>query len=204
MCDLVEASSSLPAEFVSRIRVLHEEPQRSYHAWSHPQALLRRLAEVRDRLHDPLAVECAILLHDAVYDPTRSDNERRSAALAAELLAGVVPDATLVRTIRLIEATERHEVPVGLTAEEGADARILLDLDLSILGAEPAAFDAYEAGVRHEYRHVSDDAFRAGRADILARFLARERLYLSDWGHERFEAAARTNLERSLAKLRCG
>ena len=199
-----QAAAGLPADLVGRIRALHETPERGYHAWSHPQALLQLLGEVRGHLHDPLAVECAILLHDAVYDPTRSDNERQSAALAADLLAGLVPDATLARTLRLIEATERHEVPGGLTAKEAADARVFLDLDLSILGADAEAFDAYEAGVRHEYRHIPDAAFRTGRADILARFLARDRLYLSDWGHDRFEAAARANLARSLAKLRGG
>lgn len=160
------------------------------------------MGEVRDGLHDPLAVECAILLHDAVYDPRRGDNEQRSAALARELLSGVVPAATLARTVRLIEATEQHQLPPDVAVCEAADARIFLDLDLSVLGAAPVVFDAYEAGVRHEYRHVPDADFRRDRAKILADFLARERLFLSDWGRDRFEAQARANLRRSLEALR--
>ena len=81
---------------------------------------------------------------------------------------------------------------------------MFLDMDLSILGAAPEVFDAYEAGVRHEYREVPDEAFRAGRAAILEGLLAREALYFSDWGRERFEAAAHQNLVRSIAKLRAG
>jgi predicted metal-dependent HD superfamily phosphohydrolase len=77
-----------------------------------------------------------------------------------------------------------------------------LDMDLSILGATAADFDAYEAGVRHEYREIPEALFRAGRAAILEGFLARERLYFSDWGRARFEAAARDNLKRSIARLR--
>ncbi|HEY1752426.1 MAG TPA: phosphohydrolase [Caulobacteraceae bacterium] len=192
----------LPAALIEQIRKLHGGPERAYHAWSHPQALLGLLAEVRGQLADPLAVECAILLHDAVYDPTRADNEAKSAVLARDLLAGVVPDATLERAVSLIEATARHEVPAGMPADEAADCRVFLDMDLSILGADPEAFDGYEAGVRHEYRHVPDAAFRQGRAAVLERFLGRERLYMSGWGHQRFEAKARENLARSLRALR--
>ena len=192
----------LPPDLIARIARLHAGPDRGYHAWSHPQALLALLPDVRDRLADPLAVECAILLHDAVYEPAAADNERRSAVLARELLHGVVPDETLRRTVRLIEATERHEVPADATGAEAVDISIFLDLDLSILAAAPAAFDAYEAGVRHEYRNVPENMFRLRRAAILERFLARERLYLSDWGRTRFEAPARANLARSLATLR--
>lgn len=191
----------LPAQLTRRIRRLHDDPRRGYHAWSHPQALLELLAEVRGRLADRLAVECAILLHDAVYDPRRTDNERRSAALARDLLTGVVPAATLERAVRLIEATERHRVPDDLSEAEAADMRIFLDMDLSVLAAADDVFDTYEAGVRHEYAHVSDADFRQGRAAILAGFLARDRLYLSDWGRVRFEARARANLSRSLAAL---
>jgi predicted metal-dependent HD superfamily phosphohydrolase len=195
-------SVALPPALLQRIEALHAGPERGYHAWSHPLALLALLDELRGQLHDPLAVECAILLHDAIYDPTRADNERRSAELARELLAGVVPDATLARCVRMIEATEQHQVLVEAPAGEIADLRIFLDLDLSILGASEAAFDAYEAGVRHEYRHVPENAFRAGRAAVLQRFVARPRLFMSEWGAQRFETAARANLWRSLRRLR--
>ncbi len=191
----------LPTHLIRRIRPLYDDPRRGYHAWSHPLALLELLAEVRDRLADPLAVECAILLHDAVYDPRRTDNEHRSAALARELLAGVVTEATLERAVRLIEATERHQVPEDMPEREAADMRVFLDMDLSVLAAADDAFDAYEAGVRHEYAHVPDAEFRQGRAAILAGFLARDRLYLAEWGRARFEARARANLRRSLAAL---
>jgi predicted metal-dependent HD superfamily phosphohydrolase len=194
--------TGLPPDLIEKARRLHSGPERGYHAWSHPEALLRLLSEVRDRLHDPLAVECAIILHDAIYDPTKSDNEARSAALAREMLGGVVPANTVRRAVQLIEATERHLVPETLAADEAEDMRIFLDLDLSILGASPDAFDLYEAGVRHEYRHVPESAFRAGRARILEQFLSREWLYMSPWGRERLEAKARENLQRSLAALR--
>ena len=192
----------LSAALIDKIRVLHAGPDRGYHGWSHPLALLALHGEVAGMLHDAEAVRCAILLHDAIYEPRRKDNERRSAALAAEMLKDVVPEPTLGRTLRLIEATAHHAIPADLPADEMADMALFLDMDLSILGAAPAVFDAYEAGVRHEYREVPEAAFRAGRAAILEGFLAREALYFSDWGRDRFEAAARDNLRRSIAALR--
>jgi predicted metal-dependent HD superfamily phosphohydrolase len=194
----------LPAALIAECQRLHTDSRRGYHGWSHPLALLALLPDIAASLSDPLAVECAILLHDAVYDPVRSDNERQSADLARRLLAGRVGPASLERAVSLIGATERHLVPEGLTPEEEQDARIFLDMDLSILGAEIEAFDAYEAGVRHEYSHVQEAAFRKGRAAILERFLERDWLYLTDWGRDRFEARARVNLKRSLDRLQAG
>ena len=187
---------------LNRIADLHRGPDRGYHGWTHPLALLDLWKEVRDGLDDPLAVRCAILLHDAVYEPRAADNEARSAALAAEMLDGVVPPETLARTVRLIEATAKHAIPDNLPADEHGDMAMFLDMDLAILAAPQAEFDAYEAGVRHEYREVPEAAFRAGRARILEGFLARDALYLSPWGRAAFEAGARANLDRSIRRLR--
>jgi predicted metal-dependent HD superfamily phosphohydrolase len=184
------------------IRALHESENRGYHGWSHPLALLGLLAEVETELDDPLAVRCAILLHDAIYEPRQSDNETRSAELARRMLDGVVPAATLERAVRLIEATQRHAIPEDLPPGEVGDMARFLDMDLSILGAAPEAFDAYEAGVRYEYREIPEAAFRAGRAAILERFLQRDALYFSDWGKARFEVRARENLRRSISQLK--
>lgn len=187
---------------LNRIADLHRGPDRGYHGWTHPLALLDLWKDVRDGLDDPLAVRCAILLHDAVYEPRAADNEARSAALAAEMLDGVVPPETLARTVRLIEATAKHAIPDNLPADEHGDMAMFLDMDLAILAAPQAEFDAYEAGVRHEYREVPEAAFRAGRARILEGFLARDALYLSPWGRAAFEAGARANLDRSIRRLR--
>jgi predicted metal-dependent HD superfamily phosphohydrolase len=81
----------LDDDLLNRIADLHSGPDRGYHGWSHPLALLALWDEVQDRLDDPLAVRCAILLHDAIYEPRAGDNETRSAALATEMLDGVVP-----------------------------------------------------------------------------------------------------------------
>ncbi len=193
--------SEVPAAVLSDLRRRYAEPQRAYHDWSHIEALLALFDEVRPRLTDWRAVLYAIIFHDVVYDPTRGDNEERSAELLRCALANELTPATLDRAVSLVTATKKHAVPDGLDDPERADAAIFLDMDLAILGADETSFDAYEGQIRAEYAHVPDEAFRAGRSRILQAFASRDRLYLSDWGHERFEAQARRNLARSLDRL---
>ena len=82
------------------------------------------------------------------------------------------------------------------------DARLLVDIDLSILGADPERFDEYEVQVRQEYSWVPGVLFRRKRREILQGFLARPRLYETDWFEQRLEAQARSNLQRSVRRLR--
>ena len=72
----------------------------------------------------------------------------------------------------MIEATAHH----GLDAPSG-DTAILLDADLAILAADPAAYSDYVSGVRAEYRHLDDDEWRAGRASVLQGFIDRTSIY---------------------------
>ncbi|MEI8008974.1 MAG: hypothetical protein WCI00_06405 [bacterium] len=44
------------------------------------------LYQIKHLLNDPDAVECALLFHDAIYDPTSKTNEEDSAALAEKML----------------------------------------------------------------------------------------------------------------------
>ena len=88
-----------------------------------------------------------------------------------------------------------------MTGTDRADAAGFLPLDLGILAAPPAAYDACVADIRREYAHVPDEAWRAGRGMILAGFAARERLFLTEEGFARWEAPARANVARERQAL---
>src|SRR5690606_36175629 len=122
------------------------------------------------------AVEAAIWFHDAIYDSRRSDNETRSAALAADRLSSRASPARLSRIAAMIEATATHTLPDLGDEAASRDAAFFLDMDLSVLGAPRDAFDSYEAAVRREYAWVDDEAWTAGRAAVLRKFLARPRI----------------------------
>ena len=81
------------------------------------------------------------------------------------------------------------------------DAAVLIDADLAILGAEPAAYAAYVHGVRHEYHHVPDDLWVPGRSAVLRSFLDRPAIYLTPCMAADRESRARANLAAELATL---
>ena len=104
------------------------------------------------------------------------------------------PTDRATRTARLVEATADH-VPTN------ADEAVLIDADLAVLGADPATYEAYARGVRREYAHVDDEAWRAGRATVLQGFLDRAAIYHTA-PMQACEARARANLAAELAGLR--
>lgn len=192
--------SLLDASLKAELAGLYEAAGRHYHGMGHVRALLAMAEAHAGDFADPEAVEAAIWFHDAVYDTHAKDSEARSAALAAARLSGRVEAPRLARIVAMIEATATHRVP-DLGTHAAQDAALFLDMDLSILGAPPALFDAYEAGVRLEYGWVPEERWRQGRAAVLAGFLERERIFHTDLFRGLYEAQARANLRRSLERL---
>lgn len=180
---------ALPDPLVAELAVAYGEPHRMYHNVTHIAELLRHFDEVTWR--QPAEVYVAIVFHDAIYLPGAKDNEARSAAWARR--AGLPVDGD--RVAELILATARH----GAIDHAGGDDALFLDCDMAILGAPPAEFDAYDAAIALEYRHVPPAAYAAGRRAFLAQLLAKPRIFLSDFFHLRLDAAARQNLARRLA-----
>ncbi len=191
----------VPVEILDHLEQRHAEVHRHYHTWTHIEALLSWQEKLARQLNDPTAVELAVLFHDAIYDPHATDNEAQSAALMMSALDGRVPPTTLARANRLILATAGHQLPDTTDPLLNADCAFFLDMDLSILGAAPAAFDTYEQAIRKEYAFVPAADYRQGRGAILRDFQARERLYFTDYFHDRLDRQARANLTRSIEKL---
>jgi predicted metal-dependent HD superfamily phosphohydrolase len=171
----------------------YSAPGRHYHDLKHIEDCLAALAGV-DNLSSAereILTE-AIWWHDVVYDPTRSDNEELSARLAE---ARIRPELRQ-EVGRLIRLTGTHQV-------EPSDrlGAILISIDLSILGAEGARYDAYAAAIRQEYSHVGDRDYRAGRAKVLSQFAARSVIFPDAVFAARYDRQARENLARELASL---
>ncbi|MBZ9991735.1 hypothetical protein LB572_32060 [Mesorhizobium sp. BH1-1-5] len=185
----------------SELAALYQAADRHYHSLAHIEAMLALASEYRRLLDDPQAVEAAIWFHDAIYDSRAKDNEAKSAELAEKSLAGRVDPHRLARIAALINATATHQLPPFRDEDALNDAALLLDMDLAILGAEPAAFDAYEKAVRLEYGWVEEPMWRAGRSAVLQNFLARQHIFYTTEFRDRFEARARENLNRSLQAL---
>ena len=186
------------------LSALYRAEDRHYHNLRHIEAMLALAEDYRASLHDPEAVEAAIWFHDAVYDSKAKDNEAQSAALAEKDLAGRTDAERLSRISAMILATSTHQLPSFDDAAGLRDASLFLDMDLSILGAAPDAFDAYERAVRREYAWVEEPMWRAGRGAVLKSFLSRDHIFHTDEFRQRFEPQARSNIARSIKALAAG
>nr|WP_042195238.1 hypothetical protein [Kibdelosporangium sp. MJ126-NF4]CEL21834.1 hypothetical protein [Kibdelosporangium sp. MJ126-NF4]CTQ92613.1 hypothetical protein [Kibdelosporangium sp. MJ126-NF4] len=169
------------------------EPHRAYHNAEHVTAVLREARAIADvSTQDWAILALAICTHDVVYDAKPGDDERASAEWARQhLTAAGVPDSHIVKVEELVLATLGHQSDDEL-------AHILLDADLSILGAEPDVYDNYAVAVRMEYSGVPDDAWRQGRAAVLRTLLDRDALFHTPAGSARWDRQARANLRREL------
>jgi predicted metal-dependent HD superfamily phosphohydrolase len=180
---------------------VYAAPGRHYHDLRHVEALLGLAHTSADAIADQDAVEAAIWFHDAIYDTRRHDNEDRSADLAMARLAGTAAADRIARIAAMIVATAGHRVPDFADAGAAQDCGLFLDMDLAILGALPADFEAYETAVRREYDWVTEPQWRAGRREVLTGFLARPAIYATARFRASHEEAARRNLARAMARL---
>ena len=179
---------------LDRLLDSHAGPGRHYHTLQHLAECLTLFAEVAHLAERPGEAAIALWFHDAIYVPRAPDNEARSAAWAAEALRAAGAEQNMVDSVHaLIMTTAGHE------AQGNQDARLVIDIDLAILGAAPARFAEYEQQVRAEYAAVPLAMYRQKRGELLATFLARPAIYRTPELHARLEAQARINLQRTLA-----
>jgi predicted metal-dependent HD superfamily phosphohydrolase len=188
---LARPDASVFAELLAR----HSEPTRAYHTCQHLEECFAQFARARSLADRPGEVQLALWFHDAIYDTRSSRNEDESADWADAVLesAGAAPE--MRERIRALILATRHAGDPG-----SADARLTVDIDLSILGAPAERFAQYEAQVRQEYAWVPDPVYRAARARILAGFLERPAIFATQDFRSRLEAQARRNLRDSLAR----
>jgi predicted metal-dependent HD superfamily phosphohydrolase len=183
------------------LETLYTEPHRAYHNLDHIEACLRAQVEWARgarTLGDFSIIALALFFHDAVYVP----GDKRNEVLSAGLLRAVGPtlrfsETDVERAALAVLATQHHE-----TVADDAVAQVVVDIDLSILGAAPVDYDSYVTKLRREYAAVSDEAWRVGRGGFLAGMLARPgTIFKTAWGVETFEKRARENLAREQASL---
>ena len=215
----VEAHAELRTQLTAQVAELGEsllqaweQPHRAYHHSGHLSQMLTDL----DRLYahrtqagsTPLALILAAWFHDAVYEGVSGEDERRSEQLAIASLeplvtAGLLGGDELQMVRLLVRATATHELPESANLPAGyepADIQFFLDADMAILAADSARYHRYLRGVRSEYSHFDDEAFRTGRTTFLRSILGRKRIFLSEEGLQLWEEPAQTNLQAELSE----
>jgi len=185
------------AECFAALLAAYAQEHRHYHTARHIDHCLQELDTALPYAQQPAEVELALWFHDAIYDPHSSKNEERSADWACELLARHRTSADRIQRVRAHILATRHEAVAS-----HPDSRLVVDIDLSILGVDESAYAQFEVDVRREYEWVPAGLFRHKRAEILESFLARPQIYTTESFRDRYEARARINLARAITALR--
>ena len=169
----------------------YADPGRFYHTLEHAVAVVTTVESLGLQTRNSNAVSLAAWLHDVVYDSRASDNEERSARYAERLCNEFsIPEGQLATA--LILKTKSHD------AGDDPDARVLLDADLAILGADEETYHNYAENIRREYAWVPESEYRTGRRRVLEAFLARPSIY--HWLRH-LEEPARRNLAAESATI---
>src|SRR5690606_3266783 len=154
---------------------------------------LNHLATLGERLSPTVVL--AAWFHDAIYRGEPERDEQRSAQLAVEKLG----DVGIERTVTLeVHGAILATIPGNAPRQPPHDVSLLLDADLSILGASSHRYREYADAVRAEYPHVPESRFRAARAEILVSLLARPEIYRRPAARALWEERARSNLSQEL------
>lgn len=178
-----------------RLVAAYSEPHRHYHTLQHLRECFAHFEAARQLAQRPAEIALALWFHDAVYDARRDDNEKRSADWARRSARDAgLPAEVAQRVHALVMETRHRDVPAD------PDARLLVDIDLAILGAPPQRFEESDMQIRREYAHVPEPDFRQGRCRVLQSFLDRPAIYGTEQFHQTFEAQARDNLRRAMAR----
>lgn len=176
--------------------VRYSEPHRKYHALQHLTECLAHFEAASDLAEQPEEVEMALWFHDAVYDTQCHDNEEKSADWARKVLLEHGTAAAAAQRIHDLVMATRHTALPALP-----DEQLLVDIDLSILGADPDRFAEYEQQIRDEYAFVPAALFRQKRDEILQGFLDRPVIYSTAHFREALEARARENLRKAVSGM---
>lgn len=170
---------------------------RAYHNLNHLEEMLGHFTALPTDIAPaaPPTFGIALIYHDIVYRAGRKDNEAKSADLAARALRKMGANNKKEQYCRsLIMATKTH---AAITEDEA----LLVDLDLAVLARPAESYDAYARAIRQEFSHFPSFLYRPGRKKALRHFLEKSRIYQTEYFHQRFENAARTNLEREIKAL---
>jgi predicted metal-dependent HD superfamily phosphohydrolase len=196
LCGRHSPDTPLIATLWKEIETHYAKKGRYYHNITHLENLYKELLPYLDIFRDRDMVLFSLFYHDIIHKATKSDNEEKSALVAEKRLSSLGVQQERIKTcVDHILATKGH------TLVPNDDTNLFTDADLSILGQPANVYDKYTLDVRAEYKIYPDLLYRPGRKKVLQHFLQMERIFKTQQFYDKYEAAARMNLERELKTL---
>ncbi|MCP4322408.1 MAG: hypothetical protein GY787_11290 [Alteromonadales bacterium] len=179
-----------------KLESCYSEKHRYYHNSNHINVTLKYLEQVHDLADNYNAVELALWFHDAIYNIFSSTNELDSANWASEFLKSNNANDELIKIVHRLIMSTLHTI----TPTEN-DQRLIVDIDLTILGCDTELYDEFELWIRKEYQLIPNVIYRKKRKEVLEGFLAKERIYSHQYFINLFEKSARKNLKSAIESL---
>lgn len=179
-----------------RIRAHYSEPSRFYHTFDHiAQGLTVYQKRVWRFAKHSRDFETAYILHDVIYDTQRTDNEKRSAEFATEMLSYFGDDMEMIGRVRAYIMATKHD-----RAPQNPDEQLIADLDL--VGFAGSYLESVENArkIRREYAWVPAQQFVEERRKILNRILDGG-IYHTPHFKSKYYDAARENILREISEL---
>jgi predicted metal-dependent HD superfamily phosphohydrolase len=174
----------------------YSSKKRHYHTLNHLENLLNQLTEIKGEIENWNAVLFTLYYHDIIYNSLKSDNEEKSAVLAAQRMKEIAVDQELIELCQnQILATKTHVKSLN------NDTNYFTDADLSVLGQPWEIYQKYYEDVRKEYAIYPNLIYNPGRKKVLTHFLSMDKIYKTDYFIDKFEAQARINLQKELVIL---
>lgn len=183
-------------QLFENITLHYSEEQRAYHNLSHIHSMLQLTKKFSEQIEQADMLQLAIWYHDIIYNPSRKDNELKSAEYAQSALSNHLEQGMLDVLQALINSTAKHQPLVPHPVNDW-----LLDFDLAVLATDRQTYTEYKAAIRHEYRIYPGFLYRPGRKKILHHFLEREHIYYTELFQTHYEKIARSNLNWELSTL---
>jgi predicted metal-dependent HD superfamily phosphohydrolase len=174
----------------------YSQRHRYYHTAKHVEACLNHLDPIHHLTDKPHEIEMALWFHDAIYKPYSSTNELDSANWAKRFLLDNKVDQVICERIYHLVMVTLHNGKANTT-----DEKLMIDIDLTILGSLPAIYQIFEKNVRKEYRLVPYFLYRKKRKHILQGFLDQKQIYQTEYFRQLFEKQARENIQKVLQNL---
>lgn len=174
----------------------HTDKKRYYHTLVHLENLLFQLSQVKTEINSWNTILFTLFYHDVIYNSLKSNNEEKSTEFAIERMQLLyVPKEIIKRCENHILATKHHKV------SEDTDTNYFTDADLAILGSNWETYEQYYKNVRKEYAVYPSLVYNPGRKKALKHILTMDNIFKTEYFHQKFEKAARENIQREIDLL---
>ncbi|MEI8390699.1 MAG: HD domain-containing protein, partial [bacterium] len=149
-----------------------------------------------NKIKDPEILRFGIFMHDIVNGSPNDVED--SVEIALKLLhksenSKFKNKENLLREI-ILATKHDSSVPENLSLE----AKIIADIDLSILGSDKSSYNIYAKQIRREYSRYPDDVYNPGRIAVLKGILIKHNIYKTDFFQKKYEQKARINIQNEI------